>query len=217
MLFKYRGVADLKKAQIYPSIDEEEFLHLHDDIRSTELPRSTFFFFNIIFYLFIVIPLKRLTVFRILIIEVRYNSLVLWSPPCSQLPRHRNMDASALGLRHATAISSTLLKTHRMHTLLKVGMFDKVFLIPMWKQASWWTRGTNQFLPSQQDVYWQNHCAECDLHNQSISFPKCRLGVRSPSFLFGYLLSEICSLYGKWLYPIGSSVYWEHTSFWKRI
>lgn len=44
VLFKYRGVADLKKAQIYPSIDEEEFLHLHDDIRSTELPRSTFFF-----------------------------------------------------------------------------------------------------------------------------------------------------------------------------
>lgn len=38
------------------------------------------------------------------------------------------MDASALGLRHATAISSTLVKTHRMHTLLKVGMFDKCSL-----------------------------------------------------------------------------------------
>lgn len=52
VLFKYRGVADLKKAQIYPSIDEEEFLHLHDDIRSTELPRSTFFFFLTLFSIF---------------------------------------------------------------------------------------------------------------------------------------------------------------------
>lgn len=42
--FNYRGVADLKKAKIYPSIDEEEFLHLHDDTRSTELPSSTAFF-----------------------------------------------------------------------------------------------------------------------------------------------------------------------------
>ena len=41
ILFNYTAVADLDKGTIYPSVHEEEFLHLHDDTGSTELPSST--------------------------------------------------------------------------------------------------------------------------------------------------------------------------------